>query len=277
MNYERTPLGNTPGFGLFTAVLRPKYVEDKILFTPTDSGKYYTQIPNCTVWPNCVAGTVQYYNHILLSWMALYGAPTYPPEHAGGNCASQMDYIRKMVCELPPPTVTPYPPATTTCNSEGTFWEADILGSVRYPEGVKFIVASFSDYFGNVTGSDLRTWCINHKWALVWVNFQSGACKDPRRMVDPVVLPSTTLNVTLSPTYVSAFSTLWTQASANWAASRINLANMTQWDTLVNESLTPGAGDALLWSSSAHDCVDYDNCIGVTHSKGTCACYAAAE
>lgn len=217
--------------------MRPKYVQDKILFTPTDSAKYHTQIPNCSVWPKCTAGTIQHYNHILLSWMALTGNK-YPPAHVGAYCTSQTDFIRKMVCAVPPPTLEPYPSvAGKTCNPEGKYWEADVLGSVRYPEGVKFIVASFSDYFGNVTGSDLRAWCIRHKWALLWVNYDNKLCQDPRRMLDPVVLESTAVNVTLSISCTTRFSTLWQQANMSWSAYASNLANGTQWNMLVKTKM----------------------------------------
>ena len=36
------------------------------------------------------------------------------------------------------------------------YWEADTLGTTQYPEGVKFITASFADYFGNETGTYIR-------------------------------------------------------------------------------------------------------------------------
>ena len=37
-----------------------------------------------------------------------------------------------------------------------TYWEADVLGTVRYPEGVKLITASFSALFGSRTGAALQ-------------------------------------------------------------------------------------------------------------------------
>lgn len=96
----------------------------------------------------------------------------------------------------------------------------------RYPEGVKFIVASFEHYFGNVTGTDLRSWCSRHGWVLVWTHVVLG---DPRRLVDPVAAPHSTANVTLSPTYVASFASLWAQAEASWSATQTNLQNQSQW------------------------------------------------
>eukprot|EP00750_Incisomonas_marina_P000347 INCI10259.1.p1 GENE.INCI10259.1~~INCI10259.1.p1 ORF type:complete len:163 (-),score=22.19 INCI10259.1:46-534(-) len=144
------------------------------------------------------------------------------------------------------------------------------MGHSRYPDGVKFIVASFENYFGNVTGTDLRTWCIRHSWVLAWTHVALG---DPRRLIDPVVAPATKVNASLSAAYVAAFSSLWSQAQSSWNASQMNLQNHTHWKTLVNETATPGAGDALVWPIGAADCEDGDNCIGATHSSGECICY----
>ena len=37
-----------------------------------------------------------------------------------------------------------------------TYWEADVLGTVRYPEGIKLITASFNALFGTSTGAALQ-------------------------------------------------------------------------------------------------------------------------
>eukprot|EP00750_Incisomonas_marina_P029347 INCI716.4.p1 GENE.INCI716.4~~INCI716.4.p1 ORF type:complete len:481 (-),score=65.57 INCI716.4:475-1917(-) len=132
LNYQRIPLANTEYFGFFDAVIRPATLWETVLFTPTDSAKYWVQLPdNCTVWPGCTAGTIEHYYHILLSWMALTGQPTYPPQHIGPNCAAQMDMIRKQVCWRPPSRDTPNPPVSKIGSGDGTYWEADILGTVR--------------------------------------------------------------------------------------------------------------------------------------------------
>ena len=53
-NWVRSPSANILRYvGTYDVVLRPKYVEDMILFTPTDSYHYEKQFPNCTSWPNC--------------------------------------------------------------------------------------------------------------------------------------------------------------------------------------------------------------------------------
>lgn len=96
----------------------------------------------------------------------------------------------------------------------------------RYPEGVKFVVASFENYFGNVTGADLRSWCTRHGWVLAWTHVAIG---DPRRLIDPVVSPATKVNASLSAAYVAAFASLWSQAQTAWNSSQTNLDNRTHW------------------------------------------------
>ena len=89
------------------------------------------------------------------------------------------------------------------CTPAGqSYWESNILGTVRYPEGVKFISVSFLEYFGTTAGQAIREWCIEHGWALSWAlagqipppphaKKPSKAiqyCQDPRRLLDPLVL-----------------------------------------------------------------------------------------
>ena len=53
MNWIRSPLGNSPFYGYYHAILRPKNLADMMLFTPTDSYHYIKQYPNCAHWRNC--------------------------------------------------------------------------------------------------------------------------------------------------------------------------------------------------------------------------------
>jgi len=280
LNFHRNPLGNTPNFGTFSAVMRPSFVADKIMFTPTDSAKYHDQIPHCTLWPGCVPGTIADHYHILLSWMALAGN-VFPPQHKASLCSDQMDMIHSMVCPRPPPTVNPSPPASAAqCGAEGKYWEADILGTARYPESVKFIAASFTDYFGNNVGMQLRDFCARHNWALLWVLYaddKNKNCLDPRRLIDPVVIANTTANATLAVNFTADVQAQWQVANASWTAHKANPKSVQQWKVLTNSTTTPGSDQALIWNFGSQDCQDFDNCLGVTHADGTCVCYSASQ
>ena len=274
MNYARSPLGNVLGFGTFDAVMRPKFVEDKILFTPTDSGHYSTQIPNCAFWPSCIPGTIDYHYHILLSWMAT-ASGAYPPPLVASSCGSEMRYIVDLVCPVPVPRRAVRPAVLPVAPVSSSYWEGDILGTVQYPDGVKFMVAEFQATFGNQSvGMQLREMSLRYGWVLVWSYY---ANHDPRRIVDPYVAAKSTLNLTIPSAVATAFETQWTAANATWYSTGTNAAAATQWATLVNATLTPGINDALLWNIGVRDCEDYDNCIGVVDSTGDCACYKATE
>ena len=93
--------------------------------------------------------------------------------------------------------------------------------------------------------------------------------------MDAMVLNTTTVNVTVTPSYASSFATAWAQvvhARANTSAFAKNgTAFMTSlWHKLTNVSTTPGS--VTLFNIGALDCSDGDNCIGMTRA-GVCACY----
>jgi len=70
----------------------------------------------------------------------------------------------------------------------------------------------------------------------------------------------------------TAFTTMWSTRTTDptW-----NAMNATKWSNYTNETLNPGVGNALLWNIGVRACADYDGCVGVTDSTGTCVCYAA--
>ena len=59
MNYNQSPLGNSPFYGTYHAIMRPSYMAEGTYLTPTDSYHYETQYPNCVQWKNCTVGTME--------------------------------------------------------------------------------------------------------------------------------------------------------------------------------------------------------------------------
>ncbi len=53
-----------------------------------------------------------------------------------------------------------------------------------------------------------------HGWALAWSFSELPA--EPRRLLDPVVLASTTVNASFPPEYTADLQVLWTQAKQEW-------------------------------------------------------------
>jgi hypothetical protein len=143
----------------------------------------------------------------------------------------------------------------------------------RYPEGVKLVTASFAENFGSWYGSLLREWCKHWGWVLAWVLHSPNTVLDGRRLLDPAVLPLTTVNVTLGAGVAPAFEAMWAAANAS-RATPVNFTDYAQvWAAFVNESNTPTVGNALTWNIGIRDCEDYDNCFGLADSTGTCVCY----
>jgi hypothetical protein len=63
-----------------------------------------------------------------------------------------------------------YNPSSLNISSTEWFryWEADIAGTVHYPDGIKMVIGTFTSLFGTVLGEQLQHWCIEHGWPLVW-------------------------------------------------------------------------------------------------------------
>ena len=121
-----------------------------------------------------------------------------------------------------------------------------------------------------------HTRCSRHRWVLAWT-LGERQCDDRRRLLDPVVLGRTTVNVTVSSAVSASIKSTWTQAASAWAQQGANPLNASQWAALVDKTQTPGVADVLLWNIGARECADYDNCLGLTHSNGDCACYGGAN
>ncbi len=138
---------------------------------------------------------------------------------------------------------------------------------------MKLITASFGDLFGTWFGSLMREWCQHWGWALAWVLYTGATLEDSRRLLDPTVLASTTVNVTLDATVAPKFEAMWSAANAS-RGTVVNFTDYVQvWGDFVNESNTPTVGNALTWNIGVRDCEDYDNCFGQAHSSGLCVCY----
>jgi hypothetical protein len=282
-NFNQSPLGNSPYYGTWHAILKPKYIEKLALLTTTDSYHYEPQWPHCTGWANCTVGTLDYNYHLLYAWMTGGGPPGgyYTPVPNPAYCIEQMAYLTDMTCAKPPRRGNDIAKYTCpTIFNYNLYMEVDILGTVQYPDGIKLLTASFADHFGAWEGEKLRTLCLRNNWILAWVVFDPAkkVCLDPRRLIDPVVLANTTVNMTADVSVNTSFTTMWTAANitrknpATWTATYL-----TVWESFINETANPGAADLLTWNIGAMACTDYDNCFGITESTGTCVCYQPAK
>jgi hypothetical protein len=272
-NYVRGPVGNTLGnVGGFNVVLRPNYVRDMMLITPGDSWHYEPQFPHCTGWPNCTAGTIDHALHILYAWMTGGGLYPNPPAPTSASCEGSTSFLRYAVCAIGPNFDRKRLPLSPA-NVPTYYFEVNAVGMIRYPEGVKLLTVAFPEYFGTPFGALLREWCRHWRWALAWVLQYPSDVVDGRRLLDPTVLASTTVNVSLDAGVAEKFEGAWAAVvAAN--ASNVTTDFRAVWTELVNETSTPTVGNALTWNIGVRDCQDYDNCFGLADSSGQCVCYA---
>jgi len=166
----------------------------------------------------------------------------------------------------------------TSKDDSDRYWEANILGNPRLPEGVKFLVANFGTLFGTVTGKRLQQLADHFSWPLVWALGDAAATKSGggghkqksgpfagnQRVLDPVV--ATTVNITKSVGATDSFNNLWdvvatkrqdgTPTPQQWGA---------WWDELAasQERVAPITSQAC--SASA-------NCLGTSIETGDCIC-----
>ena len=63
-NFVHSPMGNVLHYvGTFVVVLRPKYIEDMMLITPSDSFHFEAEYPKCKHWTNCTGSSPFCFDH----------------------------------------------------------------------------------------------------------------------------------------------------------------------------------------------------------------------
>lgn len=85
------------------------------------------------------------------------------------NIARGCAWLADVVCV---PEVDPLSKPDPAWNVE--HWEANVVGTVSYPQNVKAVLASFVAHYGTERGRQLRVWCAAHGWALVWEGCYDG-------------------------------------------------------------------------------------------------------
>ena len=101
---------------------------------------------------------------------------------------------------------------------------------------------------------------------LAWSRFTASKCTDERRLLDPLVANHTTANATVTPGVATAFAAQWLAATSNRSVFPHSWANLT------DPNVTVGSEHVVLFNIGARECVDYDNCVGLTRT-GACVCY----
>ena len=151
-----------------------------------------------------------------------------------------------------------------------TFMEPNLAGTVRYPDGVKFVVATFTTLFGTENGRKVQAFCKKWGWVLAWALSTNGADSAAldARVIDPEVFAVTTAsrNTTVSAESEQRFAALWQGVNATGAKALTPAGWTKNWASLPAElGLSVGLRGG--------DCGDIDHCVGVATVSGKCVCY----
>ena len=163
-------------------------------------------------------GTMQHHNHVLLDnvMLSMGGPPTGQSKRrattATSGGATQLGALFKGMFE----------PLSNRTDGGFTndYFEAELLGTAAFPEGVHMILAGFDSLFGSEAGEMLQNWCEKWQWPLVWTREGGGwsppsggsGSAGPQRLLDPVVLQSSAAGGNYSAAAKAAatsFNALW--------------------------------------------------------------------
>lgn len=165
--------GAMPFFGDVGFVFRNSQVRNASLFFPTDTGNWaqynnsaraaghcgFPYSLDLESWPSRVPGVMGHIDHILLAHEQSFSGPNRCPEAA---FASPLALILRRLFGREGT-------AATLLSTDATFLfiEVDIAASLRFPDAVKHVVASWA-LVGSSWGEKLRALCIKHGWPLLW-------------------------------------------------------------------------------------------------------------
>jgi hypothetical protein len=296
-NFYQADTGSNPNFGDVCAIFSTDYVKDMVLIAPVDTGRWHMNrcdnvsdsdtetmsqygmnSYNCSAWRPSIVGTLEHHDHIILANWATK-ANSSMPNHSMVDEAKRFFGRSAFAGEY-----TQLPNLTSN-----NYWESNIVGNPRLPEGVKFLIAQFPALFGTSAGRRIQELADHYGWPLVWALGDAGhkSGKHPphpphngtkpgpgsrhsmpgnQRLLDPRSATLTT-NVTLPEESLANFKAAWAIAEdARASGGNITAANVTAWWALVN------ASQIRIAPLTAQSCSDSHNCLGTDVVSKDCVC-----
>ncbi len=118
--------------------------------------------------------------------------------------------------------------------------EANLVGTPIYPTAIKFVLASYPYLFGTQQGEELRAWCTERKWPLVWfLGIDNHGSKNSS--ISPVGQNHRILDAT-----VGLEKNNQNQYQNQIVTSQINHSQMNSWNnTIVNVTVSPADIDTI--------------------------------
>lgn len=295
-NLRQLDSGSDPFFGDATAIFHKPYVQDMVLIAAVDTGFFEVSCNasatgsfpgppplkfDCDSWAPPIVGTLQHFDHVILSNLGVWAkAFNSTAEERAVNLFTRSAFAGNYL-DLP-----------KVGSLEATqYYESNILGNPRFPEGISFLIGSFHTLFGTDGGRELQQLADRFSWPLVWAlgakpeapthgnsrphRLLGGVARGPKghsfagnqRFLDPSASGSRATNASVPSAAMKTFAQVWNKvAQRRKVLSPIHTEQWLQWwYHLVNSQvrlapLTAQAG-----------CSDHA-CIGTIATSGDCVC-----
>jgi hypothetical protein len=171
------------------------------------------------------------------------------------------------------------------------YFEANLLGNPRFPSHVRFVIATLASLFGAREGDQVRQWCWNNGWPLVWSlganpgkdqQFHPAAWAADKRLLDPGVLLASPASHNFSRAVLAEqngrFRELWGNAALTRSEGGGKVSNTTAagwWRDLLAAPRSPPPGGSSVSLASlrirpltAEECSGgAATCVGVLYTE----------
>jgi len=270
-NFYQSDFGSSANFGDVTAIFSSAYVKDMVMIAPMDTGMWSMSgcnpvmseswpphDENCSSWSPQTIGTFEHHNHMIL--------PNFDHntnQTSGGRVAKAKQFFSRSSLageyeELPALVSNDY-------------WESNIVGHPRLPDGVKFLIGNFPILFGTDQGRKLQKVADHYKWPLVWSRGRSTSHIDSnadasvswnKRFLDPVNMHT---NATFANGAHSSFEKVWSSVEAARTAGSPTSSQFDEWWSTMEQI------QVRLAPMTARSCLDAE-CIGTVIGSHDCIC-----
>ncbi|CAE7648085.1 CLPC1 [Symbiodinium microadriaticum] len=280
LNALRTDAGS-PLYGDITVVLRPSVANAVSIVSAFDTGSWAGMCNNSFTPPaggfdhNCSAypghaglGSLEAFDHLLLT-----------NEQYWHNAHT----LERLLVR------TLSPSSTLTGPDFVHYFEVLPAARLRFPDHIKFVIASFPSLFGTTRGERVRAWCRRYGWTLLWslglnlgfttdygmphfwdVKNQSGPFRSRSRLLDPEAIGQ---GVNATRSGFDAFAEAWAAVVSLRAARRLKPQD---WEHLWTALASSMSAASRLFPLRASSCADIEHCLGVTED-GDCLCAAESS
>lgn len=216
---------------------------------------------NCSSWNPQTVGTLEHHNHMIL-----------PNFNHNANQAKSGSIDKATAFFSRSSLNGPYEDLPKMTSND--YWESNIVGNPRIPEGVKFLVGNFPALFGTDLGRTLQQVCDHYSWPLVWAygygqagGHQQSSVPGNKRVLDPTDAAVHT-NATLSNGAVGSFEEVWTLAETGRKSGTPSATKFSEWWSSLEES------QMRLAPMTSSSCAD-NECIGTVVGSNDCVCKPA--